>query len=291
MNATWVLPGRQDAATPKRRRRRPRWLVLASFVVLVLLIACALVGPLLSRDPQAQVLADALMPPMSTGRGGLYVLGSDELGRDQLARVLSGLRSTLLLCGASTLAAMLVGSALGILSGYFRGLVDDIVMRIVDVLLAMPGIVTVMLVVTLLGASVPTIILVLSLMSSMTFARVMRSRVIALREQDLLGAVRSLGASTTRIIMRHVVPNTAGLVVVIATLELASLIVVEASLDYLGLGIQPPAPTLGNMIAGGQTAIIAGIWWPVLVPGAAITALIMCVNVIGDWLRDRLDPR
>jgi peptide/nickel transport system permease protein len=286
------------APNGRRSRRRARgqrgrdWIGYIALAVFVLLLLTAFIGPLVAGNPFTQGLADKLLPPGSTGKHGVfYPLGSDDLGRNLLARVVVGLRTSILLCGAATILAMLVGSLVGTLSGYLRGAFDDIVMRLIDVLLALPGIVTIMMVITLLGASVTTIILVLAMLSSVVFARVARSEVISLREQDLIPAIRSLGATGSRIVFRHVLPTILGSLTVVATLEFATLIVVEAALDYLGLGIQQPQPTLGNMIAGGQGAVTAGIWWPVVVPGAAITLLIMSVNILGDWVRDILDPR
>lgn len=291
-------PGSPPTPTGRRARRRSRgrtgrdWIGYAAITVFVLLVLAAFVGPLLTGSPFTQGLADKLLPPGSTGKHGtFYPLGSDELGRNLLARVVVGLRTSILLCGVATVIALVVGSLVGTLSGYLRGAFDDVVMRLIDVLLALPGIVTIMMVIALLGSSVSTIILVLATLSSLVFARVARAEVISLREQDLIPAIRSLGATGGRIVFRHVLPTIFGSLIVLATLEFATLIVMEAALDYLGLGIQQPQPTLGNMIAGGQGAVTAGIWWPVVVPGAAITLLIMSVNIIGDWVRDILDPR
>lgn len=233
--------GRSEAVTgsePGRRRGRHAGpLVIGAWTVIGVLLLAAFVGPYLLADPVAQNLSKSLTPPLGFGGDTGHVFGTDELGRDELARVATGLRTSVLICGAAALLGATIGSLLGIVGGYFRGLADDVIMRIVDVLISVPSIVTVMLVVSLMGANKVTIILVLSVTSSVVYARVTRAQVISMREHDLTHAIKSLGAPTGRILLRHVLPNVFGSILVIGTLEFASLIVVEASLDYLGLGL------------------------------------------------------
>jgi peptide/nickel transport system permease protein len=184
-----------------------------------------------------------------------------------------------------------IGIALGLLSGYAGGPVDEVVMRVVDVELSIPSVLMALTVVTILGPRVTTVILVLVVYGWVVYARLTRGQVLSLRERDFVLALRGLGASSLRIAVRHVLPNAAIPLIVLSTLELPNLIIIEASLGYLGLGIPPPTPTWGSMISDGQKLLTTGIWWPTAVPGLAIALLILSVNILGDWLRDRLDPR
>ncbi|XHB98468.1 ABC transporter permease [Nitratireductor sp. ac15] len=286
-----------DAQTspPRRRKRRlarRRIGVVVALAVLLILFALALSAPLWAVDPAKQSLLDAELPPYPlNGSVPGHPLGTDELGRDQLSRILFGLRTSITISALAMMLAMSIGTAIGIIAGFFRGLVEEVLMRIVDVQMSFPAILLVVTFVTAVGPSFQSIVIVLALSVWVVFARVARAQVLALRDSDLILAMRALGASTPRILFLHIVPNIAGPLIVIATLEMATLIVAESALGYLGLGVPPPTPSLGAMIASGQFGLITGVWWLVVGPGLAMTAFIMCINVLGDRLRDRLDPR
>jgi peptide/nickel transport system permease protein len=220
-----------------------------------------------------------------------YPLGTDDLGRDLLARVALGLRTSILVSFGAVLIAAAVGITVGVSAGFIRGRFDDIVMRVVDVQQSIPSLLLVITLVALLKPTAALIVFVLALSAWDVFARVARAQVLSLRESDLVSAIRALGASPLRIVLAHILPNIAGPLVLIASFEMATLIIAESSLSYLGFGVPPPAPSLGGIIAAGQVAMTAGIWWPVVMPSLALCLLIVSINVLGDWARDKLDPR
>jgi peptide/nickel transport system permease protein len=258
-----------------------------SLVTLVVLVSASFVGSKFLMDPAVQDVANGLLPPGSPG----HLLGTDELGRDQLSRVLHGAQTSMSVSFLATVLAAVAGIALGVWAGYRGGRTDEFIMRLVDIQLTIPGIILVLLVVTVLRPSFWVIVGVLAFSGWVVFARQARTQVLSIRDQDMVVALISLGMSRPRLLMRHVLPNIAGPLLTLATLEMAQLLLAESALGYLGLGVPPPQPTLGAMISSGQVALTAGIWWPVVVPGVAISLIILCVNVLGDWMRDRLDPR
>ncbi len=258
-----------------------RWLPLT------LLVAVSVLGPLFVLDANAQDLALANRPPWTDG----HLLGTDQLGRDVLARITVGLRSSMLVCLVGVVIAAVIGVPLGMVSGYLRGPVDSVLMRLVDVQLAIPAMLLVLTLASLLQPGFWTVGLVLGLSGWIVFARVSRAQTLALGGQEMLLAIRSLGSGHLRLLTRHVLPNVAGPLAVMAALEMATLVMAEAALGYLGLGVPPPTPTLGGMVASGQGHLLAGAWWLVVFPGLAIAVAVIAINVLGDRLRDRLDPR
>lgn len=290
MTTRWLR--RTRPAPLPAQRGRPNAMVVAAACVLGFVIVAAFVGPFFVQDPSTQQLDIALTPPAWVAGGTWeHPLGTDSLGRDELARVLYGARVSLGVSMLSLLVGATFGIAIGVLAGYLRGVFDQVVMRIVDVQMSVPGILFILTVVTILKPSFTTIIIVLALAVWIMFARVSRAQVLSFRENDTILAIRSIGASSPRILLRHVVPNIAGPLLIVATLELATLIMAEAALGYLGLGVPPPTPTLGSMISSGQSGMTSGAWWPVVVPGLSIALIIITINILGDWLRDVLDPR
>jgi peptide/nickel transport system permease protein len=283
----------QDERQAKRRRGKPRHLAaLIAAVVLAGLILIALVGPWLGLDPAKQDLINSDLPPYGfEGAAAGHVLGTDDLGRDILARVVHGMRTSILVSFAAVLIGAVVGVSVGVSAGYLRGRFDDFIMRVVDVQQSIPSLLMVIVLVTIFRPSITTVVCVLALSAWDVFARVARSQVLSLRENDFVTAIRALGATPMRIVLSHILPNIAGPLILIGSLEMATLIIAESALSYLGFGIPPPAPSLGGMISVGQVALTAGIWWPVLVPGTALCLLIISINVLGDWARDTLDPR
>ncbi len=263
------------------------WTVTAAVAVLVVFVVVALAAPTLApHDPNAQDLAARLQPPLSSG----HLLGTDLLGRDVLSRLLYGARVSLLIGFAAVGIAGVVGVAVGLLSGYFGGWLDTIVMRIVDAWLAFPFLLLAIAIVAVLGTGLRNLVLALVVTSWVIYARLVRGEVLSLREREYVMASRGLGVSHWRILVGHVLPNVLPPVLVVATLELGVVIVTEASLSFLGLGVEASRPTWGAMLADGR-AYIERAWWLATLPGLAIFAIVLAVNVLGDGLRDAIDPR
>jgi peptide/nickel transport system permease protein len=261
-------------------------LIRVGLVIVVVAILAALAGPSLSPyNPAAQELARRLEPPTLS-----HPLGLDELGRDILARLLSGARISLLVGLAVVSVSSLVGMLLGSVAGYFGGRVDDVISRVVDVLMAFPGILLVIALVAVLGPSLTNVVLALSVIGWVGYARLVRGQALRARELDFVQAARALGASSTRIVIRHVLPTAFPAVVVQATLGMAGAIIAEASLSFLGLGVQPPTPSWGTMLDAGRAHLFDAPHLTIF-PGLAIALLVLGFNFLGDGLRDRVDPK
>jgi peptide/nickel transport system permease protein len=278
--------------TRSRSSRRLPPFVVAAVVLLATLIVGSIVAPQFLPDPSYVDLGATLRGPGYHAAGGsLHILGTDDLGRDELSRALIGLRTSLEIALLATLVGAAVGTALGMVAGYLGGVVDDLLMRLVDIQMSVPGILLIVTVVAIAKPGFLVIVLVLGISVWMVFARVARAQILSLKEQDMVLAIRSLGASNRRTLIRHVLPNIAPALLVIGTLQIANLIVAEASLEYLGLGVPAPNPTLGSMISTGQGVLTTGAWWPVVVPGGAVVVVIIGITILGDWIRDQMDPR
>jgi len=219
----------------------------------------------------------------------MHLLGTDDFGRDVLSRLIFGSRISLLVGFSSVLVQLGVGGSLGLTAGYYRGRADQIIMRIADIQLAVPFLVLALAVVAVLGPSLWNVILVLGVTGWVSYGRVLRGQVLAVREQQYVEAARALGAPDLRILLTHILPNVTNSVIVIASLEVARMIIAEASLSFLGLGVQPPTPTWGGMVAQGRNFITVA-WWIATFPGLAIFLTVLGINLFGDWLRDLLDP-
>jgi peptide/nickel transport system permease protein len=256
-------------------------------VILVgLALAAALAGPwLVPHDPAAQTLALRLEGPQPG-----HPLGLDELGRDVLARLLAGARISLLVGLVVVGVSASVGLAVGAVAGYAGGAVDDVVSRVMDTLLAFPGILLAIALVAVLGPSLTNVVIALTAIGWVGYARLVRGQVLKARELDYVHAARALGAGAVRILARHVVPGALPALLVQATLGMAGAILAEAALSFLGLGVQPPTPSWGTMIDGGRAHLIDAPHLTVF-PGAAIALVVLGFNFLGDGLRDRLDPR
>ena len=291
------------AGAPKRRstrREKQVWLSLLrsrsgliGLIIVTLALVTAIAAPVLSpHDPLKQNLRLRLQPPgWSEGGDWTYPLGTDHLGRDILSRIIFGSRISLMVGFSSVSIAGILGTALGLLAGFYRGRLDDIISRIIDIQLAIPYLLLAVALMMVLGSNVRNIIIVLVLYGWTVYARLVRAETLSVREREFVLAARSAGASPMRLMVRHVLPNVLNPVLVMATLEMANMIIFEAGLSFLGLGIQPPTPTWGGMLADGRDYIPAGIWWPATFPGIAISVTILGINQLGDWLRDLLDPR
>jgi peptide/nickel transport system permease protein len=302
MSAT-ALPRPGAALADAERPRVPEWRVfmrrlarrrtaLFGLCVVALVLATALAAPLLSPfDPFEQNIGERLRPPGSRDVAGrFHVLGSDHLGRDLLARILYGARPALMVGFAAVLISGVLGMAAGLIAGYFGGRVDDVLMRLADIQLAFPFILLAIAVIGVLGPSLPTIIAVIGVSSWVVYARVVRGAVLSLTEREFVQAALALGSGDRRVVLRHILPNAFTPWLVVATLDMARVIVIESALSFLGLGVQPPTPTWGGMLADGRV-YISTAWWLATFPGLAILVTVLGINLFGDGLRDTLDPR
>ncbi|MGI9628082.1 MAG: ABC transporter permease [Longimicrobiales bacterium] len=269
-----------------------RWPILAVIILLAASVA-ALFGPLLAPfDPNRQNLVLRLADPLAVGPdGGVFWLGSDALGRDVLSRLLYGARVSLSVGIAAIAVGGTIGIVAGLLSGYFGGWVDDLVMRLGDIQLAFPFILLAIMFLVVLGSGVFNLIIVLGVGQWVTYARIVRADTLSLREKEFVEAARALGDSTPSIIFRTILPNILAPLTVIASFNVASVILSEAALSFLGLGVPPSVPTWGSMLAESRDTLIANKWWLAVFPGVAIMVTVLSFNILGDWLRDFLDPR
>jgi peptide/nickel transport system permease protein len=266
------------------RSRSP--LLIAGSVIVAAAAVAAVAGPFVSPyDPAAQNLALRLAGPSSS-----HPLGLDELGRDILARVLAGARISFFVGLFVVLVSALVGTVMGAVAGYFGGVLDDVISRVVDTLLAFPGLLLAIALVAVLGPSLTNVLFALTIIGWVGYARIVRGQALRAREFDYVQASRALGATPVHILIRHVIPTALPAVVVQATLGMAGAIIGEASLSFLGLGVQPPAPSWGNMLNGGRAHILDAPHLTIF-PGIAIALLVLGFNFIGDGLRDLTDPK
>ena len=269
------------------RLRRDRLAVVGT-AVLALLFGIAVLAPLIAPyDPLAQgdLVRAAYLPP-SPG----HWLGTDQFGRDLLSRILYGARVSLAVGCIAVAIAVVLGSLLGAIAGYLGGRVDTLIMRLTDMVMAFPRLVLLIMVLAVFEPSLTLIILVLGLTQWPGTARLVRGEVLSLREREYVEAARALGFGRRRIILRHLIPNVLAPVIVAATLGIGNTIVLEAGLSFLGLGIQPPTPSWGTLVADGRQNLV-GAWWVATFPGLAIALTVLAFNVVGDGLRDALDPR
>jgi peptide/nickel transport system permease protein len=291
----------QDLLAPRQSelRRIASTFLLSKIAVLgalifVLFSFIALLAPILApHDPAAQNLKRRLAPPIGLGmeRASLeYPLGNDNLGRDILSRLLVGSRVSLVVGVSTILLASSVGSLIGAVAGFYRGLLDNVVMRIVDIWMAFPSLLLAIAFGAALGPGLFNLVLALSLTIWVVYCRVVRAEVLSIRERDYVLAARAMGASDRRIILRHVLPNVLAPILVISTLQMGVVIISEASLNFLGVGVQSSVPTWGGMLSDGRE-FMRDAWWLATFPGIAISTVVLGVNLLGDGLRDALDPR
>lgn len=288
-----VVAGMNSRRSVWRRLRNQGFLALLGGGVLLSIILAAVVLPeVLGIDPNAQSLRDRLIPPGSVGSetGMLHPLGTDSLGRDVLVRVLVGARFSLFISVAAVFGAMLVGTTIGLVAGFLGGLVDDLLMRFTDLQLSFPIVLLALAIVSLLGPSLTNVILVFSLTSWPVFARTVRSSTLIIKERAFIEAARGIGSSDLRIMLRQILPNALGPLIVIATFELAKVLIYESSLGFLGLGVQPPTATWGNMMAEGRNYLTTS-YWITLFPGLALVLAAASANWLGDGLNQLVDPR
>ena len=266
---------------------------LAACIFLVILIATAILAPLIVPfDPEEQSLMLRNLPPMTEAEDGgaiPHLLGSDQLGRDLLSRLIYGSRISLAVGFTGAIFSASFGVVLGLIAGYYRGLVDDIIMRLVDTQMGFPSLLTALLVLYVLGPGVWKVVLVLAVTRWMVFTRVTRGLVLSHREEVFVDAARTVGCSDQRILFKHILPNLLSPILVLMTLEVATMILTEASLSFLGLGIQPPQSSWGLMLAQGR-AYVTSAWWLVTFPGLAILLTALSLNLVATWVRAVTDP-
>lgn len=273
--------------------RRPLWRrllasrrVLFGLGVLILAYGCALLAPWIAPyDPNAQVLLDRLQAP-----GSNHWFGTDALGRDLLSRAIWGTRFSLGISFLAMLITIVLGTAIGLISGYAGGFIDNALMRLTDLFLAFPVFILLITMVAIFGSSIPMLVLFLGITAWPVTARTVRAEVLSYKRRDFIEAARVSGASNTRILLAHLFPNIVSIIIVAATLRVANVILIEAGLSYFGLGVAPPDPTWGNMVADGRLHL-AYAWWITTIPGLLIVLTVFAYNLLGEGLRDELDPR
>lgn len=260
-------------------------LLLFAAVFVALQILLAVLAPLIAGDPFAQVILSRMQGPSTE-----HLLGTDQLGRDVFARILYGYRTSLVTCGIAVVLALLVGGSLGMLAAFYRGWFDRIVMRLMDILFAFPILLLAIGVIAVLGPNAYSAALAIAVVYVPIFARLLRGPSLVICESEYVEGARAIGASDARIVFSHLLPNLASVILVQASLLLSAAILVEASLSFLGLGAQPPIPSLGQMLAEGRNFLLLSPW-PAVFSGFAILFLSFGFNLLGDALRDTLDPR
>lgn len=297
---TQLAIGRSEAAgaSVKTTRRRGRFWglsrrmpALLGLGILACVISVAVAAPLIARhSPYTQDLDGRLRPPVWAGGTFAHPFGTDQLGRDVLSRLLFGARVSLIVGVMAVLVAGVMGVAAGIISGFYGGLIDEVLMRLVDLRLSLPFILLVIAVIAVFGPSLFNVIVILGLTGWVPYARIIRAEVLLIREREFVMAARVVGATDSRLMFRHILPNTVASSIVIASLELANMIVLESFLSFLGLGVQPPTPSWGNMLGEGRDYLMSH-WWLATFPGLSISITAVSVTLVGDWLRDALDPK
>jgi len=287
--STIVVPEIAARPVPERRSRRAPIIPVGIVVAFVL---AALLAPLVSpADPYEQALRLRFRPPVWEERGSwAHPLGTDRLGRDMLSRMLYGSRVSLAAGVVTVLLASAFGAAVGLVAGYHGGRVDATLMRITDATLSFPVILLALILAVTVGPSFTNVVIAIAVILWARYARVIRGQVLTLMELDFIAQARIAGAGAWRIITRHLVPNTLNTLVVLVTLQIGYVIIVEASLSFLGAGIPPPTPAWGSMIAEGRE-FVTSAWWVSSFPGLAILLVVLAFNLLGDWLRDTLDPK
>ena len=278
-----------DEARPRGEWGRLPW---AAFAIIAVLVVVAVFAPLIAaHSPTEQSLPNKLKPPAwQQGGSTTHLLGTDMLGRDLFSRLVYGARVSLTVAMFALMSGGLIGLAVGIVAGYVGGRTDSALMRIVDATLTFPTILIALLLAVSLGAGLRTIVLAITVIIWARFARVVRGEVLSVKTRDFVALARVHGCSHLRIMAIHIVPNVLNTFMVLLTLHIGFVIIVEASLSFLGAGIPPPTPSWGQMVADGR-GHIASAWWLSALPGAAIMLVVLAFNLFGDWLRDWLDPR
>lgn len=275
-----------------RRARDRRWPPTVPLVIVVALVVCALFAPLLSpHSPLEGSLGDRLVAPVGMdGAKPGHPLGTDRLGRDTLSRLLYGARISLSVSVIGITLTGTLGSFIGLLAGFVGGWTETLLMRLVDISLSLPGILIAVLLSVVFEPSFTNVIIVVVFLLWPSYARLVRGETLGIKQQEFVALARVAGCSGLTIMFRHIVPNLAPSILVLATLHVGYVIVLEAALSFLGVGIPPPTPSWGVMVADGR-GLIEQAWWVSILPGIAILVTVLSLNILGDWVRDRLDPK
>ncbi|MGG1664332.1 ABC transporter permease [Brevibacillus sp. NRS-1366] len=287
-----VLRGETAAKKKSRVVHFARLLVksptgMIGFLILLGFVFFGVAGEWVSPyDPNHTEFSKKFLPPMTDG----HLLGTDQLGRDMLSRIIHGTQISLIIGVTTVLFAGTIGTIIGIITGYFRGWIDTVLMRIVDVQLSFPFILLVLIINAVIGAGLRNIIISLVIAGWVVYARVVRSEVLVLREKEFILSCVSTGVPRWEIILKHILPNLLTPIIILSSLQIATFIIAEASISFLGFGVQPPQPAWGNMLSEGKNYIFSS-WWLITFPGLAIVFVSLGVNFFGDWLRDVLDPQ
>jgi peptide/nickel transport system permease protein len=294
-----VVRAAAPAAAPVARRRRSSVALTlvatplaaaAALVVALVVVAAVFSSQLAPFNPVFQDLSARLSAPLQSSRAGFHLLGTDALGRDILSRLIFGSRVSLVIGVASVAVAGVLGVALGLAAGYARGGWDDLIMRLADIQLAIPFLVLALATVAVVGPSLLNLIIVLGVTGWVQYARIVRAETLSVSSREYVEAARLLGGTPARIVVRHVLPNVMASIIVVGTLQISRMILFEASLSFLGLGVPPPTPTWGGMVADGRS-YVERAWWVSTLPGLAIFIVVLAIAILGDRLRDVLDPR
>jgi peptide/nickel transport system permease protein len=244
------------------------------------------------HDPEVGILGARFKPPAwQAGGDPAYLLGTDHLGRDVLSRLIFGARVSMIVGFFAVIVAGVIGTALGIISGYFGGWVDQVIMRITDTWLAFPALIFAIFLAAILGPSLTNIVIILGAVFWTRYARVIRGEVLSLKERDFVRLAIVANCSKWTIMRRHILPNVVNSAIVLGSLQLGIVIIAEATLSFLGVGVPPPQPAWGLMLADGKKGMMAGYWWLTVLPGTCIMLMVLAANLLGDWLRVKLDPQ
>lgn len=264
---------------------------MGAAVILTVVVFLGFFGGLLAPySPTALNTPGMLLGPFSHSSKGLHILGTDQLGRDILSRICAGTRVSLIVGLSAVFLAGAIGSILGILAGYFGGWVDTLIMRVTDAMFSLPFLVLALVLAAVIGPGFSNIVLILGLVGWAAYARLIRGEVLRIKNEQFVKYAKIAGTRTVVVLARHIFPNVTNSLIVMATLRLGIMIIAEASLTFLGLGVQPPTPAWGSMVAEGRM-FLSTAWWISAFPGLAILLTVMSVNILGDWLRVRLDPK
>lgn len=260
-------------------------------VVLTAIVIAAIFAPIVApHDPEFNSLRTRLLPPFfESGGSTAHILGTDDLGRDVLSRLIYGARVSLTIAALGTLLGSIIGALCGLVSGYRRGIVDETAMLIVDAFMALPFIIIALAVIAIFGSSSTVLICLAAMNGFAGYTRIARGLALQITNEQYILSAKSIGLAPVRVLLRHALPNMIAPLLVLSTMEMSSIILLEASLSYLGFGVQPPTPSWGLMVSDGRE-FLNNAWWIGVPPGVAIMVVAMCFSLLGDWLRDLLDP-
>jgi peptide/nickel transport system permease protein len=278
------------SASGRARLRRHLPLLTGGALLIIIVVIAVFAEQLAPASPVAPDISQRLRPPVGAGGAWSRPLGTDELGRDVLSRLMYGARISLLVGVLAVALSCPVGVLIGVVSGYLGGRADRLLMRVTEIQLAIPTILLAMAVVTVLGPGVENVVITLSVTGWTLYARLIRGETLTVRTREFVEATRAAGASEGRVVFRHVLPNVVTPAIVVATFAVGTMIILEATLSFLGIGVPPRVVTWGSMLNGGRL-YLASAWWLSAFPGVAIFVTVLAVNMVGDYLRDRLDPR